>query len=75
MIAHWDGKHKIWYSESNLEGLHIEAETFEEFRDLVHEFAAELIVANHISTFDLNRRSIRDLIPAVVTRQYGNDLH
>ena len=66
--AIWDDEHKLWYSESDLIGLHIEAPTFPEFRELVHEFAAELIVTNHYSDEDL-RGDLRDMIPAIVISQ------
>lgn len=63
--AIWDDENKLWYCESDLIGLHIEAGTFAEFRELMHTFAADLIVTNHYSDEDLGGDP-RDLIPAIV---------
>jgi len=67
--AIWDEENQIWFSESDLVGLHVEAQTFPEFQELVHEFAAELIVTNHYSDDDLNR-DLRELIPAIIISQH-----
>ena len=67
--AVWDEQEKVWFSESDITGLHIEAETLKEFYDLVNEFASDLIVSNHYSDSDLSGASLRDLIPAVVITQ------
>lgn len=67
--AIWDEDQKLWYSESDLIGLHVEAATFPEFQKLVHEFAAELIVTNHYSDDDLER-DLREIIPAIVISQH-----
>ena len=67
--AVWDEREEIWCSESDITGLHIEAETLEEFYDLVNEFASDLIVSNHYSDSDLSGADLRDVIPAVVITQ------
>ncbi|MDE2446343.1 MAG: DUF1902 domain-containing protein [Alphaproteobacteria bacterium] len=64
--ALWDDKAKIWYSESDIFGLHIEAKTIPEFEAVMNEFAAELIVANHLTSEELAGTSIRDLLPTIV---------
>ncbi len=64
--AIWDEEDKIWISDSDIRGLHIEASTLEEFYDLVNEFASELIVTNHYSDTEMNGKKLRDMIPAVV---------
>ncbi len=48
--AVWDEEANVFYSKSNIKGLHIEADTIEEFSDLVKEFAPELIFNNHFKT-------------------------
>ncbi len=48
--AVWDEEANVFYTDSNIKGLHIEADTIEEFRDLVKEFAPELIFNNHFKT-------------------------
>lgn len=64
--AIWDEEDQLWLSESDIKGLHIEAETLEEFYDLVNEFASELIVTNHYSDVEMIGKTMRDMIPAVV---------
>lgn len=67
--ALWDSEAGVWYSESNIIGLHIEAATIEEFESVVREYAADLIVENHLNTSDWANTSLRDLIPTVFLRQ------
>jgi hypothetical protein len=45
--AVWDEDAGVFYSESDISGLHIEAETIEAFQDVLFELAPELIIANH----------------------------
>ena len=63
--AVWDDEAKIYYSESDIIGLHLESKTLEKFEELVMELARELIIENHISNEDLHRRSVFDMIPAI----------
>jgi hypothetical protein len=60
----WDDEAGVYYCESDIVGLHIEAQTSEEFEALMHEFVPELIMANHIDPKDFGRVPLRDLIPA-----------
>ncbi|PWW02224.1 uncharacterized protein DUF1902 [Hoeflea marina] len=64
--ALWDAEAKVFVSESDIEGLHIEAETIEAFEAVMHDAAIDLIVANHVSEEDLASRPLRDLIPAIL---------
>lgn len=43
--AKWDDEAKVYYSESDIIGLHIEAETLEEFEQVMMQEAPDLIVA------------------------------
>ena len=43
----WHAEHRMYRSESNIAGLHIEAPTLEEFQEVVLDVAPELIVANY----------------------------
>lgn len=45
--AVWDEEAQVFYSESDISGLHIEAATLDEFEAVMSEFAEELIAANH----------------------------
>lgn len=67
--AIWDEAAQVWVSESDIQGLHIEAETLQEFEQLVGEFARELIVTNHMSDKDIADTPMRDLIPAIIMRE------
>ena len=46
--AVWDEEAGVFISESDIIGLHIEAETLDKFAQLVSEFAPDLILANHV---------------------------
>lgn len=64
--AHWDDEAKVFYSESDISGFHIEAKTVEAFEEAMAEYAVELIVANHLSAEDISSKPLRDLIPAIL---------
>ena len=49
VVAHWDDDAKVFYSESNIIGLHIEADTIEEFEEVMQSLAPELCYLNHLS--------------------------
>lgn len=66
--AIWDPEAHVYYSESDILGLVVEAETLEEFEHLVAELGPQMIVENHLSKIDLERRSILDLIPSILLR-------
>lgn len=62
--AIWDHEASVFFAQSDIIGLHIEATTLEEFQVLMHEYVPDLIVANHIDPKDFGRVPLRDLIPA-----------
>ncbi|MDE0157616.1 MAG: DUF1902 domain-containing protein [Gammaproteobacteria bacterium] len=64
--AVWDDKASVFYSESDIEGLHIEAVTIAEFEEIMMDVAPDLIVTNHLSAPDIAERPLRDLIPAIL---------
>ena len=63
--AIWDEEANVFYSESDIVGLHIEAETIEEFRKAMEDNALDLVFANHIKPQDLARKTLADLIPTI----------
>ena len=63
--AIWDDEAKVFYSESDIVGLHVEAETLEEFQRIMRENALELILENHIKPQELVKKKIADLIPTI----------
>jgi hypothetical protein len=64
--ACWDDEAKVYYSDSDIIGLHIEAATIEEFETVMNDVAADLIFANHFSAPDMASKSIRDLVPTIL---------
>ena len=46
VTATWDAEARVFTSQSDIPGLVIEAETFEEFVELVRALAPEVIAAN-----------------------------
>ncbi len=64
--ACWDSEAKVYYSESDIIGLHIEAVTLSEFEDVMSELAPELIIQNHMSKQALTDTPLRDLIPTIL---------
>jgi hypothetical protein len=47
VAAKWDADAGVYYSETDISGLHIEAETLDEFGEILRELAPEMIEANH----------------------------
>lgn len=43
----WDDEAQVFYSQSDIEGLHAEAASLDEFESIITEEAPELITANH----------------------------
>ena len=66
--ACWDQDAGVFYSKSDIEGLHIEAATLDEFEEVIMDVAVELVVANHISPEDLAKKPLKDIIPGVVLK-------
>lgn len=65
--ALWDEDAKVFVCESDIEGLHIEAETLDEFERLIHEHARELALQNHIlNQTGAANLTLADLIPGIV---------
>ena len=62
----WDEEAKVYYSESNIFGLHIEGETEEEFMDAFYEIAPEVIFRNYyqgeISARDLIEKPLKETL-------------
>ena len=72
--ACWDEDAKVFYSESDITGLHIETATLEEFEEVMQELAVELILANHVSDSDIANNSVRDLVPAILWQRPDSQL-
>jgi hypothetical protein len=66
VTAHWDDEAKVFYSDSDIIGLHIEAKTIEEFEDVMMDVAPGLVIANHVSKDELASLAPEDIIPAIL---------
>ena len=72
--AVWDEEAKVFYSDSDIVGLHIEADTLEEFRKVLVDIAPELILANHVTNDDLLTKPLRELVPVIWSSTDGEQL-
>jgi len=70
--AVWDDETKVFYSESDIEGLHIEAPSVDAFEEILFDAAIDLIVANHISPTEMAETPMKDLIPAILWERPAN---
>jgi hypothetical protein len=64
--AVWDADAGVYYSESDISGLHIEAGSLDEFETEMFKVAADLIMANHVTDAELHSAPAREIIPAIV---------
>ena len=63
--AIWDDEAQIFYSQSDIKGLHIETQTIAEFEAVLDASASELIFANHYTPLQLSQSRLGDLMPIV----------
>ena len=66
--AMWDDEAEVYYTKSDIRGLHVEAETLDEFEEIALDLAPEMIRANHPQTADsvptivfLHPESVQDI--------------
>lgn len=59
--AVWDADAGVFYADSGIEGLHIEATTLDEFESIMLEVAPELIMVNHRSVSELAQHPLSGL--------------
>ncbi len=64
--ACWDRDAQVWYSKSDIIGLHIEAPNLEAFEEAMFDIAPELILSNHLSSPDIINRPLSEIVPAIV---------
>ena len=46
--AIWDNEAQVFYAQSDIEGLHIESASLDEFEEILLDTAPELIMVNHL---------------------------
>jgi hypothetical protein len=66
VTAHWDEEAKVFYSDSDIIGLHIEAATIDEFESVMMDVAPGLVIANHVTKAELASAAPEDLIPTIL---------
>ena len=64
--ALWDEDAKVFYSESDIVGLHIEAVTIAEFIELMEDLAPQMVLDNHVSKQDLAKKSLIDMVSSII---------
>jgi Domain of unknown function (DUF1902) len=64
--AIWDPEAQVYYSESDIFGLHIETKTLDDFEEVMMAEGVNLILANHVTPEELASKPLRDLVPAIV---------
>ena len=64
--ALWDDETKVFYSESNIVGLHIEANSITQFEEVLYDIVAELIISNHLSIEELVEKSFKDIFSPII---------
>lgn len=64
--AVWDNEAQVFYAQSDIEGLHIEATSLDEFEEVMLDTAPELIMVNHRSVSDISEYPLKDLVPSIL---------
>ena len=64
--ACWDQDAEVYYAESDIDGLAIEAPTIDEFESIMMAVAPELILSNHYKAGELAQTPLKDLVPAIL---------
>ncbi len=75
VTALWDEEAEIFFSKSDIDGFHIEAETIEEFESLMMKLGPDLIVANHILKPENSGLSLSDMIPTILWQRPKDRVH
>ena len=64
--AGWDDEAKVWISETDIEGLFINAKDLDEFEEVVNEFAGELVLENHWRRENVPSEMIGNTVPIIL---------
>ena len=63
--AVWDPEAEVFYSQSDIEGFHIEASDLDEFEAIMMDVAPDLIVLNHRTVCEYGESSTES-IPVIL---------
>lgn len=70
VTASWDAAHKVWSATSeDVEGLHVEADTYEELLDIVPALVSDLLSLNETDFSEPTE------IPLEILAHYQSSLH
>ena len=64
--AVWDDEANIWYSESDIDGLFINAKDLNEFEEVIGEFAGDLVLENHWRHDQVPEELIKSTVPIIL---------
>jgi Domain of unknown function (DUF1902) len=73
--ALWDDEAKVWYSETDIDGLFINAKDLNEFEDVINEFAGDLILENHWRLGQVPEEMIRTTVPIILWQRPSVSRH
>ena len=73
--ALWDDEAKVWYSESDIFGLFINAKDLDEFEEVVNEFAGELVLENHWKHEGRSAEEIKNTVPIILWQRPSETRH
>jgi Domain of unknown function (DUF1902) len=73
--AIWDGEAKIWISETDIEGLFINAKDLDEFEEVVGEFAGELVLENHWRNENVSPEVAANTVPIILWQRPDGTRH
>ena len=64
--ALWDDEAKVWYSETDIEGLFINSKDLDEFEIVINEFAGDLVLENHWKHENVSFDLITTTVPIIL---------
>lgn len=70
--ALWDNEAKVFYSESDIVGLHIEAATIEDFVGVMEDLAPQMVFENHVTKQDIAKKSLLEMVSSIIFQPPSN---
>jgi hypothetical protein len=64
--ALWDDEAKVWYSDTDIQGLFINAKNLNEFEDVINEFAGDLVLENHWRHDQISEELMKSTVPIII---------
>ncbi len=73
--AIWDDEAKVWISDTDIQGLFINAKDLNEFEEVVSEFAGELVLENHWRNENVPPDVISSTVPIIILQRPDDSRH